>query len=224
MKLEICHPNELIYNGWKFVEEVGDDWQDHLRSPSFEWYRGLLVRIDDQYTGIFNASECVDVGYLSDVMLAIYLHEPHRARTFMNNKSFPEAWRTSNDPENMVTTLQNFLRSSDRLAWALLACVDDQSTNDIGLFNNVIQDVKLRLSDKHHSLRTLADSLSNYDGGILNNNTANALWSLVKITDDIRRASDVIYYLNKDNLIDQRLANILRREMPFHEIAEELVR
>lgn len=239
MKLEICHPNDFLKNRWIFVEDVDQDWIDHIRSPSFEWYRGLMVRIDGVYQGIYSDTECVDVGSRSAVMLSL---TPTNDEQFMFNKfcrscSLPDAWKTSIEPDAMIyfahkilsrhrvivvitQCLRYAIQSHNRhhlLMWDALDALDTQSSTECIPMRQRIQSElnagSPRNPDVRQILYALEDVLSFVGYSSVYRNAVNAY-------DPINRIADI------RNLMIGRIkfAEMIRNSVPFHEIAEALAK
>lgn len=117
--LEICHPNEMLSQSWKFVEQIESiDLIDHLHSPSFEVYDGLLVRVlrqmtlDAYYTGAYYNGEFFDIGPGSNVLKSIDFGERVLAKKFMVNKSLDEIWMFSTFGDDMVYGIRDVVPPS----------------------------------------------------------------------------------------------------------------
>lgn len=239
MKLEICHPNEFLNNGWKFVEEVGEDWIDHIRSPSFEWYNGLLARVED-YTGIFNHTECVDVGADSEIANTIRQLEPYYGSYFTEGKSFPDAWRSSKSPQQMIAGVRCFMRQEQFLP-AALTCIEHAAKHYLyplsgsPLMFTTIEAMRMHLQGLPstmatclYEIRAFLPSLSSVND---HRKIYNALLSVFATLEHRSSATTILYSLGQIGgrvsiqiERDKTICDILRKEIPFHEIAEALVR
>lgn len=81
MWLEICHPNDVLKNGWKRVVEIHDirEVNDHLSSPDFELYEGILARRGD-FVSVYRNGQWINISANSVFMnVGIFVHEKDRS-------------------------------------------------------------------------------------------------------------------------------------------------
>lgn len=100
--LETCHANDLVQDAWKVVDEISSikSLNDHLASPSFDWHPGLCVRVRSKgtivmYSGIFNDHHVVDVGPASQVMAKFPMDASDQSMNFSENLSALQCWSKS---------------------------------------------------------------------------------------------------------------------------------
>lgn len=229
-RLEICHPNEFLQGKWQFVETVGEDWINHLRSPSFDIYPGLMVRVGlSLYLGIYNDTECVDVGSNSQVTRNLSKYHLN----FLFNRSFPEAWAQSHSPIDMMSAILPLV-STRRLFDACAASIKYSvsrmsmlSSQFYKIMNIAIDYDREFTEEEWSSLIRMQESTNNQQSLVealqflrLFRNSM-VLSNAISVMDSVQiEANDYIF----EEAHRRKLADLLRREVPFHEIAEGLVR
>lgn len=115
--LEICHPNDFLANRWKVVGEISDDpeqWADHIASPAFDFYRGLIVRVmysgkHLKWIGVYNDTECVNFTHGSEILNRLWDFDTLRFDGFLREYDFLNAWHNSIEPDNMLYAVMRFI-------------------------------------------------------------------------------------------------------------------
>lgn len=223
--IKVCHPNEVIDRKWRTVDEFShiDELASHLSSPSFDWYPTLCVRVVDNehvilYDGIFNQTECVNVGPASEVMMKSKW--PEKLRAF---NDYMTMWSEVQDAEQLMFAVQDFLPREYIIAARI-----------------AIAKTALRL---HPRSRFLKEAIEAYEttavtgshpryGSLMN------LLASTPMTDRIGDSAFVIYHtlsigaisLDRCARYAERLyvnqsivPDALRKAIPFHVIAEKIV-
>lgn len=256
--IQIAHPNELI---WRTVEEIpaSSSIQDHLASPTYEIYDTLCVRVIDSedeqvfYTGIYNATECVDVGPYSDVMSAYSFEYHDGAERFARSMpSWIECWRLNPYPESIMHAIY-FMFSSMRLAKVLCVCIRDaMETMDvnIGLSEKAYAVViavedwsneKIQSADVYSKLFAFSDLFSTTSRDDMPFGSQTIMYGIIYLGQFVTRQGKEQQLMrvmescigsratgpNDFETFDDRrmeIANIIRGHIPFHEIAERITR
>lgn len=253
MILEIAHPNEAVEGRWTFVEEFEGRLVDHIASPAFDVYRGLCVRVrehetlEEIYVGIFNDRECVDVGFHSDVMREQDFDSDGTAREFSLGKSWIECWATIPYPDALIHSIVDVI-DRRKIVAAMAVCVEEALRA-----NDVMSRGKILLAAIHSWVNEtpnetmigelvveLSESLDVDMSAELAYAQRSALFAVVYLGNFILNhphfASNMFvsciwawipegdYKLSDYNNRRRKIADDIRRLIPFHEIAEELVR
>lgn len=207
---------------------------DHLRSPSFDWYRGLMVRIGRRYDGIFSDTECVDVGALSAAVTRLRPLDNQRFlfSEFIGSQSFPDAWRTSQSPLNMIVAAQSII-SKSRFIEAMAKCARyaiDRMSDPSNLMKNALDALDRQ---NPQECRFCHVNILNCIPFVQDDITFQTLYALADSLLPV--FSHESYYtssipmrrltnIQRSATARIAMANILRATIPFHEIAEGLVR
>lgn len=148
MFLQICHPNELIANRWKTVETIDhvEDIPQHIASPVFEWFKGLLIRVIDgeviEYSGIFSDTACHDVGPNSDVMNNLQRRNDEEALYPSSGLSWFDVWNHCYHASWMIQSIRSFVPLPIMIS-VLMNLIEEESDGfpDILKWLNVVKRV-----------------------------------------------------------------------------------
>lgn len=253
MILEIAHPNEAIQNQWTKADEFDDHFIDHLSSPSFDVYHGLCVRAKEQsttkviYTGIYNDSECVDVGFHSDVMARNSFDLTMNSRGFATGKSWIECWSTMPYPDALIYSIDRAI-NQQRLVSVMIQCVEEalsfvrelqsaktllvalrawtQGARNEAIIDELVADIDILLSAENISQFAYQEqhiliALFQFGKYITTNRSYVSRMFLALIWAGIPNA--VYDSTARYDRRRRKIADDIRRLIPFHEIAEKLV-
>lgn len=109
--LEICHPNEMIHNGWRKVDEFFDtrEMSHYLRSPTFETFDGLLVRVQGYTTAIYTENGLIDLGVSSGFKNAYIWNFDSDACEFCQSRNYAEMWAECEYASWMIHGISSFM-------------------------------------------------------------------------------------------------------------------
>lgn len=117
--IEICHPNDILANAWRKVDEC-EHPVEYLQSPVFEWQRGTVVRVPgmteaETFYGIFGEHECVNVSANSTMMKSIE----------RGDQALPTYWRNHNKGDNLLLVANKIIVNRKYVEKAILALAED---------------------------------------------------------------------------------------------------
>lgn len=250
MKIQICHPNDLFANGWKTVEQISasSNYKEYITNPNFETFEGLLVRVVSGtfhiYDGIYGVHKPVDVSQRSALMKNTeWTRESSSSFRLVKGKSFPQFWMVWDEAPQMIDIIRNLIPRKT-LVNALVQCIRAYEVMDVykDALEFLDRGVEASKEERHAMIRkTKAASnitLSSREEFMLES----MVYALLSITKQMYAQTALFYlaYANTDrfNGGDQNHrkyelqlranyanhADILRRVIPFHEIALGIVR
>lgn len=235
--LEIAHPNDIVLGKWREVGEFTDsEIADQLASPEFEWYEGLCVRIilgrsfrviDTQR--IYSVSSCVHVGPWSTVVKNHPWSLNDQSNGYLLKNGWIQAWAECDNALWMMNGVLNFIPLKT-LVQCAARCVQKALTS-INRYENGRENAYL-----------VADAVYQYVSGDITEGQLNGnIRSFpVPMVGDIARAIDqLVFSINSPFSAEQTvfyalriigedsrplLAEVVREQIPFYEIAVKLVK
>lgn len=235
--LQICHPNEVCLDAWKTVDEIDDhdDITEHLSSPTFDWYPGLVVRcimpfdnVAPEYIGIYGESECIDVSRTSDFC---------RRHSINRFESLIHFWCSTNNASEMFRLLSSTIPQRQRVAviMKILPMIQHLFTdasqarlafecmNSIRAWLQGIDNPKLTRITSYQ----LNTSVVNNPQRIAARAVIAAAESLSAPTDDHKEGACAyfvgyalsIYNDTEQEDEDRKIADVIRQHVPFYDIA-----
>lgn len=242
--VEVTQPERLLDNAWTTVETTADDqWMDHIESPNFHWSRGTIVRVrqgETLYTGIFNDERCVDVGPNSEVMKRSEWDYTENTKFFVRGLSWIEAWVDCTEAASMlwavvpVSSMKSRVRAGLAIAKLTLDRAGSKKVEE--LFNKIQASYCESVSVLYEEC--MIHSQRQYEFG--NADAYNATCAVLRVASSRHTGrqfllSDVPEFvygvLMEDDIGSQvrfekqcEMAHIVRREIPFSEIADALVK
>lgn len=219
--LEIIHPNNVVDGFWREVERPSslEDAMDHLSSPTFEWSIGTCVRVHDGtnilYSGIYNHTECVDVGADSECVRRFQWTNGFRKGSLF------ERWHTCSNATVMLESVAPVI-SKQTMARAAVACIrvnPNFENSDLNIKRLATQIEKWSNSDcSIHQLQYTADWAQSSIGWLAPVITP-VTW--VSRDDYNRIVSSTPTKLSTSDYVNRQLqmSYAIRKSVPFYEIA-----
>lgn len=151
--LETAHPNDLA--DWRFVDEFSTMpfAKEALRSPSFETFDGMLVRLrksrktkyvgtqyKDAFVGVIRDQDVIDVSAGSKFQTGEWTFNDNSKR-FAESLSLPEAWSACRNASWMLWVIGYTLPLERLIQWM---CIEFNALpkQNIPLFKRALQFVK----------------------------------------------------------------------------------
>lgn len=227
----IAHPNE-IRDGWKIVEtcESIDEIREILASPSFSWEPTTCVRaIEDYkiiYSGIFGEEHCFSVGPQSDVMLFDW-------RGPINDNDLFNQYLLADDGQELLYGSQRMI--SDKTYFrTCLECVRIvrnfwNKDSVVGRFVDAFDDWLEEKASKESMMRlgVRCNDLASRSSYTVTYNSLGACYCLSRVDDDDVTIQSIKWVNNacgNTGESNRLLLNIVRDNLPFHEIARGVIR
>lgn len=233
--LQVCHPNDLLTDGWNTVDEINTIDLGHIESPVFDWYSGLLVRIIDPtiedipFEGVYGQTHCINVSYASAIAIKW---------TIFKNEGFLTMWRTTTDVYHMMKITEAYIPAKTRLS-AFIDRLAETSLLVVGespkqMANLCIGALRGWISGKIdiETIDKMRENLERYqreDDTIHYRAIIEAMWMISSPSPrHPYPGSSSIYYtthclmlLHQTKWDDEltKMANLLRSRIPFYDIA-----
>lgn len=235
-KLSVCHPNDIIHGRWQCIEKfesrlVALDWKE---SPTIDCYRTMCIHIFDEDAltrvgaWVFDGQKFVSVSSPSILHTAVSSDFSEASKIFCREKDVFEQWIYNDSSWRMLNPLILSMRtrSITRLMCKMA-------------FHSIPY---LRIENSQKCKDALEIALRYCDGEVGWMDVKNAQQKCG--SSDENRAHSAIYwatYLPAANFDDQRasvryllenmafmfkpiqLANMVRENLPFHEVIECLL-
>lgn len=242
--LQIAHPNEVIDDRWITVLTSEEDvpWVEHLQSPIFEWYEGLCVRIVSRdeilYEGIYGRDVCVDVSPGSEVL---YQHNWGLLGRITNLGGFGllSRWKAAEDPRRMLGAIRRVV-TKEQLLRVYNACFEEVSLHLTHRDRLLLSDPDDDERDKMPtSIPELAYEMGLYRNSIIKNTESSELFNTFNTQTGMEVGSHCLGLVRGITLtteigpegdeavvclpILKEFSDIVRREIPFCEIACKLI-
>lgn len=221
--IHVIPPDEILTSDGILVEqETSIPLADVLASPSFETYPGLCIVVSDHrgrfFVGVFSESECVDITQDSQAL--------RRWKLDIEENDLIEFWRTQTSGLGLLRETQNLISEKSLRKIAYHACFELSKHVQDSAF---VAGVDFLQSPQNISHKDIIDSLGSViydeDSHFLDAAYATLITSIKMIHEDRSLvtifASDAIWCMGWLGVADPRklFADIVRREIPFHEIA-----
>lgn len=234
--VEIAHANDVILNKWKIVDTLDDlsSIQDIIASPHFEWEHTTVIRVrrsDGQYTytGIYGDSACIDVGPQSDFIKNNPWRFNGNNMAPLINQSFVQRWVESKSAGEMIYGIskiideKTILRLLHRCLWSYLL----PQINATPLALEAMDTLQAYLEDRASVKAVVGISDRLYEYGSVAN-WINAIVDTCQIVANYTTASSAMMeivvsgaqYLGRSyEEIDEQIAEEIRRDIPFYDVA-----
>lgn len=246
--IQTAHANHISYEDWTNADEADSEESAHdiLRSPSFDVYDGLVIRIVStsdwllRYSGIYRGDECVCVDFGS----AVSLKHPWNLteESFDVSKGYPwwMIWNICKQPSWMIHAVKNAI-SRRRLVNALADCIS--STMPLSRMNYLLEKTILRAIDvienensSDADLRSVYVDLNSQINGasmfMLAESAAYLTYSIMTKMTDKSMSQDMIYacagsmveyirYIKGYTVAtaSEKVCDKIRNALPFYEVA-----
>lgn len=227
MKIKICHPNEIYDDRWMVVEVCNTPQEivDHLASPSFETYDGLLAESHDSLF-VFNGTEFVNLSAESAVMKKTWNFD-FSCEDFARNKNFIDAWKHTTMPSWMAGSIRDIIPIKTQIK-TYLQCIRRFNYENI-----LMIDVLERWCESEATNKDIDEAISKliFDGefasqiniffrnlGFFANNykLSNTFNAAVGFTHLVYALSLVEIY---PEVSGPKICDVIRREIPFYDVA-----
>lgn len=223
--IQIAHPNDIIHDRWNRVESAADlvTMMEIIHAPSFETPKMTLVRAFEdravRYMGIYGDEGVID---LSRSGAAMKKHPWNFDRASGEYQSIPYAWAKFNDPSHGLWGVRNLVPKA-MMTSTLLTLVEEYLPQDsmkiirdyrgsdaIGHFQN-------HYNAKHGYVFQVISAKINKDG------VAGAVRGMIhtRAITESKNDSERLDLIRKYN---KHYADRVRELIPFHVIAEQLVK
>lgn len=229
--IEAIHPNEINKLRWNAVCKfsVENDFRDHLASPDFEWYPGMVVRVIDVsdnkfiYTGIFGENRCIDAGYGSKM----FSKNNRRGTYYRSNPeiSFVEYWKYCTDAMEFIDTMTTSVSRKTKIRM-MMPCVESVLPHDSRIYADAIELVRGWLEDRV-PLSQIQSQYSRCGDGVLTSSNQYASASVCTFLATVlgnNLSSTVIDNIFMSKIVSkekfhQEACEMMRNAVPFYDIA-----
>lgn len=215
--IEICHPNEIQNDAWIIVDEIQeiDEFREHLQSPNFTLYDGLLVRIKNYCIYACKGDQFVQITLHAEIwteeksagVLASTFHKYISRTTLMSfigrrildAIQYIEPWYKNPIYDDAMASAFSFLHAGDM--------------SSIFAYNVMVAGIRNNLINEDREIRSVPLLVQLFIEELINdkNNQQNILTNIAV----------VLAYQNHDDDVDgiqETMADQMREEIPFMEI------
>lgn len=232
MILEICHPNDIWGHRWRAVEEFTDDVNDHLASPTFDVFDGLLARTPTD-VWVYHQETWVDVSASSEFRRA---HTAGTSLHLYSHLDYVSYWRVCDDTGALLASISSFVPTA---LWASAAIVCIRKTIEYTKNVNpsivaVLDRIEENLADDQEVMRSGYFALTLVDEEFIPLNQRHIAQAIHDLSEALTTNSNFYYACRimielESSLIQGRhrssvnFSNTLRQIISFYDIAVHIV-
>lgn len=242
-QIQTCHPNDMKWNDVEYLRDAEEqDILDHLRSPTFDWFKGMGVRVKRSapgypvqivYVGIYGSEECFSAESYRWLM-------SQKVTGLDISKNFFDAWTEEENVTNLLLATYPFvpikflIKAIGSIVTETVRTDQLRNPNILKLVDDIIEyaqgdedeTVASRLSWEAENLFYTSDytqAVSALCGAATSKNQAHLFNALTDCFNEyINRSPSQDF--DRDNAFIRRLyADMFREEFPLLELTSRIV-